>query len=135
MRPRGLRSVNETSASPLRQAGGQSKVRVRTLRDVQATEVIGGRATPTTHAQRFAEIAWLERETERLQREASVLDATHQRIQQRLAEIAERRLSLLDLVRESLPSNGQTPAAGNRAPAKAKDDEQGHTFTDFALEY
>ncbi len=134
MRPRGLRDLNAANDTSLQQSGGQSKVRVRSLRDVQTAEAIADRSLPTTHAQRFAEIAWLERETERLQREASVLEATRQRLQNRLAETAERRAFLLDVVRNSLAFNDQDQAVRS-STAKAKDAEPDHTFNAFALEY
>lgn len=134
MRPRGLRDRSAANDAAQPQSGGQSKVRVRSLRDVQAAEAIANRAMPATHAQRFAEIAWLERETERLQREASVLEATRQRIQNRLAETAERRAFLLDLVRNSLLINEQEQAVRS-STAKAKDAEPDHAFTVFSLDY
>lgn len=135
MRPRGLRDNNAAKKSSLRQPGGQSTVRVRSLRDVQAAETIVDRPVPTTHAQRFAEISWLERETERLQREASVLDATKVRIQTRLTEISERRTFLLNLVRESLQIS--QPEATDARPTKAKtpEEEASANFETFALEY
>lgn len=135
MRPRGLRDISAAKESPLRQSGGQSMARVRSLRDVQAAEEITSRAVPTTHTQRFAEISWLEREAERLQREASVLEATRLRLQNRLTEISERRAFLLGLVRESLMINGQDPAAAQSSTPKVKENERERGFETFALEY
>lgn len=135
MRPRGLRDNNGAKKSSLRQPGGQSTMRVRSLRDVQAAEAIVDRPVPTTHAQRFAEIAWLERESERLQREASVLEATKLRIQTRMTEISDRRTFLLNLVRESLQITQPEGSETRTAKAKTPEEEAAAQFDTFSLEY
>ncbi|MBI3958657.1 MAG: hypothetical protein HY328_07605 [Chloroflexi bacterium] len=92
---------------------------------------------PATHAQRLSEISWLERESERLQREANIIEANMQRIRNRLSEIAEHRESLLAIVRESLGIvSASDPGPGR---ASASDDnrlsEADSGFEIVAIEY
>lgn len=125
MRPRGLRDVIAAKDYPLQQRGSQGATRVRGMRDVMSAQGIKGRSVPASHAQRLAEISWMERETERLQREASILEASMQRIHRRLAEVGERRQHLLSLVREGLGISMQdTPIAAQStdAPSTAERD-------------
>jgi len=111
MRPRGLRDTIAAKDYPLRRQGSRSVNRIRGLRDAMAAEDITGRSVPGTHAQRLAEISWLERESERLERETGVLEASMQRINNRREGISERRNFLLALVRESLGINSQGSSA------------------------
>jgi predicted nucleic acid-binding Zn-ribbon protein len=133
MRPRGMRDVTTNQDSPLNQKGSLGTARVRGLRDAMATQKVSARATPATHAQQLSEIAWLEREMERLQREANTFEANLQRIHNRLSEVAERRELLLGMVRESLGAVAQevedVTAKGSRITEPAK------SFDIVALEY
>ena len=105
MRPKGLQEVTSAKDYPVQRQSSRGQVRIQSLRDVTARRRIEARTIPTTHAQRLSEIAWLEREAERLQRESAIFEANLRRIHGRLTAIAERREALLQLVREGLGMN------------------------------
>jgi hypothetical protein len=102
MRPRSIQDVVSSKEYSSTQRGSRGAARVRGLRDVMLGEKMTDRAIPATHAKRLGEIAWLDREAERLGREANIVQANLERIQSRLAEIADYRESLLVIVRDGL---------------------------------
>lgn len=133
MRPRSMQDVfaNKDASTP--QKGSRSSVRIRGLRDVMASQKVSAEAVPASNAQRLSEIAWLERELERLEREGNILDANHERVRNRLAEVIERRELLLRLMRESLGVAAAEPTqTPTESASKAKFDS---SFDTFALEY
>lgn len=133
MRPRSMQDVlaNKDASTP--QKGSRSSVRIRGLRDVMASQKVSAEAVPANNAQRLSEIAWLERELERLEREGNILDANQERVRNRLAEVVERRELLLSLMRESLGVAVAEPTQTTaESVSKAKFDS---SFDTFALEY
>ena len=133
MRPRSMQDVlaNKDASTP--QKGSRSSVRIRGLRDVMASQKVSADAVPASNAQRLSEIAWLERELERLEREGNILDANQERVRNRLAEVVERRELLLRLMRESLGVAAAEPTqTPTESASKAKFDS---SFDTFALEY
>ncbi len=133
MRPRSMQDVvaNKDSSAP--QKGSRSSVRILGLRDVMASQKISAQAVPANNAQRLSEIAWLERELDRLEREDNILNANHDRLRNRLTEVKERRELLLNLMRESLGAATAEPAQTSAEIAsKARFD---HNFDTFSLEY
>jgi len=133
MRPRSMQDVLANKDASTQQKGSRSSVRIRGLRDVMASQKVSAEAVPASNAQRLSEIAWLERELERLEREGNILDANHERVRNRLAEFVERRELLLRLMRESLGVAAAEPTQTNaEIVSKAKFDS---SFDTFALEY
>ncbi len=137
MRPRGIQDVISSKDYSSTQRGSRGTVRVRGLRDVVLGEKMMDRSIPATHAQRLSEISWLERESERLLREANIIEANMQRIRNRLSEIAEHREYLLAIVRESLgvvPASD--PGAGRASTSGANRlSETDSGFEIVAIEY
>jgi len=92
----------KASSEALLQEGPPASKRVRGLRDVMSSRKVAGRSVPTNRSQQLSEIAWLDRELERLRREASIMDANLQRINARVLEVGERRDSIVDVIRRDL---------------------------------
>lgn len=133
MRPKGLQEVTSAKDYPVQRQSSRGPVRVQSLRDVTARRRIEARTIPTTHAQRLSEIAWLEREAERLQRESAIFEANLQRIHDRLTAIAERREALLQLVREGLGMS--EPARSDSPPKRANSPALNGDIEVVAIEY
>ena len=112
-----------------RQQTLRQKVRVRGLRDVLAAEEIGGHPVPATQAQQLSAITWLEREAERLKREANIFEANLLRIRNRLADIDARRTLLLKAVRESLGIAHPDLGAQEQATAGEEQPDQAYLHT------
>lgn len=133
MRPRSMQDVLANKDTSVQQKGSRSSVRIRGLRDVMTSHKVSADAVPANNGQRLSEIAWLEREMERLERESNILDANHERVSNRLAEVVERRELLLSLMRESLGvATAEPTQTGAEIASKAKFDS---SFDTFSLEY
>ncbi len=132
MRPRSMQDVLASKDYPLQRKSSRGTVRIRGLRDAMASQQVASDTVPATHAQRLSEIAWLEREAERLQRESNIIEANLQRIQQRLADIGERRDLLMGLVRESLGVVAPEPTA---EPQTNKTPKVNGNIETFSFEY
>jgi hypothetical protein len=129
-----MKDVKVSSEAQLNQGQPQSAPRVRGLRDVMSSRKVAGRAVPSTRSQQLGEIAWLDRELERLQREASIMQANMTRIDARIAEVEERRNTVLDVIRHDLGL--ETPAEAASMAARAVGVEEEVTDEDqFSLEY
>ena len=137
MRPRGIQDVISSKGYSSTQRGSRGTVRVRGLRDALSAQKMTDRSIPATHAQRLSEISWLEREAERLQREANIVEANLQRIRNRLSEIAEYREYLLAIVRESLGIVPASDPGASRASASGANrlSETDSGFEIVAIEY
>ena len=133
MRPRSMQDVLANKDYSVQQKSSRSTVRIRGLRDVMASQKVSADAIPASNAQRLSEIAWLEREVERLERENNIFDANQERIRARLAEVTERRETLLNLMRESLGVAVAEPALS--IAEKAGKTYIDHNFDTFSLEY
>jgi hypothetical protein len=106
---------------------------VRGLREVLSSRKVAGRAVPSTRSQQLGEIAWLDREVERLRREAFIMEANLQRINARVAEVIDRRDTVIGVIRHDLgleqPAEQPSPArVANNADEMPDPDE-------FSLEY
>lgn len=133
MRPRSMQDVLANKEPATQQKGSHSPARIRGLRDVMASHKVSAEAVPANNGQRLSEIAWLEREMERLERESNILEANRERVRNRLTEVVERRELLLNLMRESLGVAAAEPAQSSAEIAsKAKFDS---SFDTFSLEY
>lgn len=132
MRPRSMRDLKSPSETTLNQSEVPATRRVAGLRDVMATRKVASRSVPATRSQQLSEIAWLDRELERLRREASILDANLARVNARVVEVNERRTLLMDMIRKDLGLEFAQPAA--RA-AVVEEEEPAAKVDEFSLEY
>ena len=132
MRPRSMKDVKATSEAALNQGQPTAAPRARGLRDVMSSRKVSGRAVPGTRSQQLGEIAWLDREWERLRRELSIMEANMSRINDRIAQVVDRRDMVLNVIRLDLglESPAETPVRQpQRADAEPADDDT------FSLEY
>ena len=116
MRPKGIQDVISSKEYSSTQRGSRGAIRVRGLRDVLLGQKMTDRSIPATHAQRLSEISWIDREVDRLEREANIVGANLDRIQNRLAEIADYRESLLVIVREGLKVGPEQDSEADSGP-------------------
>jgi hypothetical protein len=134
MRPRSMKDVKASSEATLNQGQGGSAPRVRGLRDVMSSRKVAGRAVPATRSQQLGEIAWLDRELERLQRESSILKANLARIDARIAEVVDRRDTVIDVIRQDLGLE-QPVAASAPSVRPPQGEEETVEVDEFSLEY
>lgn len=137
MRPRSMKDVKASTEATLNQGQGSGAPRVRGLRDVMSSRKVAGRAVPSTRSQQLGEIAWLDRELERLQREAGIMEANMARIRARIAEVADRREAVIGVIRHDL---GLEPPAAPDAAAAVERLQRGEEaaapdIDEFSLEY
>jgi hypothetical protein len=135
MRPRSMKDVKASSEAQLNQGQPQAAPRVRGLRDVMSSRKVAGRAVPGTRSQQLGEIAWLDRELERLRREASIMQANMARIDARIAEVEDRRDTVLDVIRHELGLEAPADVSGDAPVRPAKSDEEAVDADEFSLEY
>ena len=135
MRPRSMKDVKAASEAALNQGGqgGGAATRVRGLRDVMSSRKVAGRAVPSTRSQQLGEIAWLDRELERLRREASIMEANMARVNARITEVVDRRDTVLDVIRHDLGL--EAPAETQVARPQRVEEEEPLQVDEFSLEY
>lgn len=139
MRPKGMRDVIAARDYPIHKQTSRISKRVQGWRDVMAAQEIAARGIPDTLSQSVEEIAWLEREAKRLQREERILEANQQRIRKRLADITKRREVLVGLMRAGLGESADFQAEKSAKPQRSQADKRhsasSATFENMALEY
>jgi len=135
MRPRSMKDVKAASEAALNQGGqgGGAATRVRGLRDVMSSRKVAGRAVPSTRSQQLGEIAWLDRELERLRREASIMEANMARVNARITEVVDRRDTVLDVIRHDLGL--EAPAEAQVVRPQRAEEEEPLQVDEFSLEY
>lgn len=135
MRPRSMKDVKAASEAALNQGGqgGGAATRVRGLRDVMSSRKVAGRAVPSTRSQQLGEIAWLDRELERLRREASIMEANMARVNARIAEVVDRRDTVLAVIRHDLGL--EMPVEAQPARPQRVEEEEPLQVDEFSLEY
>ncbi len=135
MRARSMKDVKAASEAALNQGGqgGGAATRVRGLRDVMSSRKVAGRTVPSTRSQQLGEIAWLDRELERLRREASIMEANLARVNARVAEVVDRRDTVLDVIRHDLGL--EQPAEVQTARPQRTEEEEPLQLNEFSLEY
>ncbi len=134
MRPKSMKDLKSGGETALNGSQETGTRRVRGLRDVMQSRKVAGRSVPATRSQQLSEIAWLDRELERLRREANILEANLARVNARVQEVVDRRESVMEVIRKDL---GLYLAAApvKSAPSKAEDDDDVTTVEEFSLEY
>ena len=135
MRARSMKDVKAASEAALNQGGqgGGAATRVRGLRDVMSSRKVAGRAVPSTRSQQLGEIAWLDRELERLRREASIMEANMARVNARITEVVDRRDTVLAVIRHDLGLD--LPAETQAARPQRVEEEAPLQVDEFSLEY
>ena len=135
MRPRSMKDVKAASEAALNQGnqGGGAATRVRGLRDVMSSRKVAGRAVPSTRSQQLGEIAWLDRELERLRREASIMEANMARVNARITEVVDRRDTVLGVIRHDLGL--EAPPELQTARPQRVEEEEPLQVNEFSLEY
>jgi hypothetical protein len=135
MRPRSMKDVKAASEAALNQGGqgGGAATRVRGLRDVMSSRKVAGRAVPSTRSQQLGEIAWLDRELERLRREASIMEANLARVNARVTEVVDRRDTVLAVIRHDLGL--EQPAEVQAVRPQRTEEEEPLQVNEFSLEY
>lgn len=91
-------------------------MRVKGLHDVATSQNVRAHHQADTRAQQLAELARLEREKDRLAREAELWAANLQRTTQHLQEVERRQQGLFQLLEASLAAPLEDPARGAGAP-------------------
>jgi hypothetical protein len=136
MRPRSMKDVKAASEAVLNQGGqgGGAATRVRGLRDVMSSRKAAGRAVPSTRSQQLGEIAWLDRELERLRREASIMEANMARVNARITEVVDRRDTVLAVIRHDLGLDMPADVQAVR-PQRVEQEEESLQVDEFSLEY
>jgi hypothetical protein len=106
---------------------------VRGMRDVPTIQGLRNRALPTTRAQAVTEVARLEHEKARLQRELEMWQANEKKTSHRLARVQER-LALLQHILDPAPVKKST--ARRRKTRQSPDGEsEGQAWREMKLEY
>jgi hypothetical protein len=123
----------KSSSEALLQEGPPATKRVRGLRDVMSSRKVAGRSVPATRSQQLSEIAWLDRELERLRREGSIMEANLARINARVFEVEERRDSIVDVIRHDLGL--ELPNAEPVQPKALRVEEESPEVNEISLEY
>jgi hypothetical protein len=136
MRARSMKDVKAASEAALNQGGqgGGAAARVRGLRDVMSSRKVAGRAVPSTRSQQLGEIAWLDRELERLRREASIMEANMARVDARIAEVVDRRDTVLAVIRHDLGLDLPAETQAVRPP-RTEEEAEPLQVDEFSLEY
>jgi hypothetical protein len=123
----------KAGSEALLQEGPPATKRVRGLRDVMSSRKVAGRSVPATRSQQLSEIAWLDRELERLRREASIMEANLLRINARVAEVDDRRETILGVIRHDLGI--ELPSEAPVQPKAPRVEAEEPEFDEISLEY
>ncbi len=101
---------------------------LRGLRDIRSVPSTGRRSIPRIQSSAYLDLYVLQREKERLEKEAALLAKRHQVIRKRLSEIARQVEGLERSAQSECPGNGRRKAAEPHEPTKKQ-------WKTFALKY
>jgi len=136
MRPKSMKDLKSSGETALNETQAPATRRVRGLRDVMQSRKVAGRSVPATRSQQLSEIAWLDRELERLRREANILEANATRVTARIQEVVERRDDVMDVIRKDLGLYLATAPVAEPVRKRNSDDEEvSIEVQEFSLEY
>lgn len=110
-------------------------MRPKGLREIRTVQGVAGRGRGSSREQAVAELARLEHERARLQRELEVWRQNQQRVEEQLRRV-ELRLADLRAATAEEPAPAPMPAP-RRAPARSttRDDESEGGWSTLSLEY
>lgn len=136
MRPKSLRDLKAGAYAALDSLTPSATKRVRGLRDVMSSRTIDSRGVPVTRSQQLSEIAWLDREKERLDRELGILEANYLRVKTRVQEVSQHRESIMNMLRKDL-GVAEAPASTTPRPSRsaAEEEEEEPEVEQISLEY
>jgi hypothetical protein len=112
------------------------KVSTRGMRDIPTIQGLRHRGLPTTREQAVAEIARMEHERARLQRELEIWLSNQEKTQSRLRQV-EERLACLQEIFDPPVGNGQAKRRAQGTQTGLADDGEGETrsWREIPLEY
>jgi hypothetical protein len=114
-----------------------SKTSMRGMRDIPTIQGLRHRAVPATREQVVAEVARLEHEKARLQRERDIWLSNQKKTEGRLDQV-EERLQRLQQMLDPPADSGPAKRQVRRSQAKPADDEdesETNTWREISLEY
>lgn len=135
MRPKSMKDLKAGGETALNESQTQGNRRVRGLRDVMQSRKVAGRSVPATRSQQLSEIAWLDRELERLRREANILEANAARVNARIQEVVDRRESVMAVIRQDLGLYLAAAPAKPAGPKREEEDDEDSGVEEISLEY
>ena len=135
MRPKGMQDLQSGEDGAIRELQPAATRRVRGLRDVMFTRRLEAGSTPATHSQQLSEIAWLNRELERLRREAAIMEANFARVNGRIQEVSDRREMLMTMLRKEFGFDHAPAAPAEPRRARSAEGAEESTVHEFSLEY
>jgi len=109
---------------------------MRGMRDIPTIEGLRHRSLPTTREQTVADVARLEHEKARLNRELNLWLEHQKRTEKQLRQV-EERLALLQQILDPLPDEGATRPVRRPSPAPEADSGEGEArgWQEISLEY
>jgi hypothetical protein len=112
------------------------KARVRSMRDIPTIQGLRNRSVPASREQAVAEVARMEHEKARLERELEIWLGNQRNTEKRLRQV-EERLAGLELILNPLDGDGATKHPARRAPTERTDggEEQVRKWREIPLEY
>jgi predicted nucleic acid-binding Zn-ribbon protein len=110
------------------------KIRARGMRDIPTIQGLRHRSVPGNREQAVAEIARLEHEKARLQRELDIWMGNQERTETRIRQVDERLAALQDMV-DPPASSGKRRARAARSAGKEADEDTGQEWREVTLEY
>lgn len=101
-------------------------MKVRTMRDVPTIQGLRNKATPTTREQAVTEVARLEHELARLQRELNMWTVNQSKTAERMQRVEQRLAMLKEILDPGREETSERQAGRVRASEKAEDEGQGN---------
>lgn len=104
---------------------------VRSMRDIPTIQGLRNRSMPATREQAMSELARLEHEKARLERELSIWIANQKKTENRLQQLQER-VTLLQTVMDELTPKRHKPDPGSE---QVEENERKNGWREVPLEY
>ena len=134
MRPKSIKDLKTGEDGSLRESQPATR-RVPGLSDVMSSRKVAGRSVPATRGQQLSEIAWLDRELERLRREAAIMEANFARVNGRIKEVGDRREMMMNMLRKEFGFEQSPAAPAEPRRARNDDDDEAGVVHEFSIEY
>jgi len=109
-------------------------IRGRGMRDIPTIQGLRHRSLPGTREQTIAEVARLEHEKARLQRELSIWLANQERTEKRIRQV-EQRLAALQDVLDPLSTGRRKRTQACRSQDESTDENRDQEWEEITLEY
>ncbi|MBU0493738.1 MAG: hypothetical protein KKA73_04485 [Chloroflexi bacterium] len=111
--------------------------KARGMRDIPTIQGLRNRATPVTREQAVTELARLEHEKARLQRELNTWIVNQEKTEERLRQLEERLSLVQQILGPPAAAGSARPAGTRRSPTEptAGDPDPGPGWREMSLEY